>query len=218
MLLIIFGVCLFAIGLFAITQLAFIETLLCYVLGVFCIILGIRHINSKKKPSANQIINESVKPKEPKIIQQQPNVNEVPAPITRQILKHYTFKVVGVTFDCEFSDAYLDRQDVLQASKYKDVLYLKEYEFNDEIAFVVMNRRLNADIGSVPKDMVERIKALYDKYDVIGEFTVLDCFDPDERASDYDFDLDDEDENCTNTSNLIYYCRVKMNGYAKEEK
>lgn len=179
----------------------------CVLFGFFCLYTGTKKATPKPKSS----------PKLPQVNPPEPQITEPTAPIvraepaaysepitepTRKVSWHLTFKVAGVTFDCAHGDNYYDRQEVLEESLETDKLTLEEYTFKGSPAFLIINDRLDADIGNVPAWAVERIKEKSYIYDFDCEFINIDLFDRND-AGDY------------GDPDYVYYCKVRLNGYKK---
>ncbi|MBR1710096.1 MAG: hypothetical protein IJ719_14915 [Clostridia bacterium] len=106
-----------------------------------------------------------------------------------------TFKAVGSTFDCKYSDRY-ERQDVLRRSGVNDTFHLQEYEWEGKPAFALISDTLNADFGVVPAKLVRKVKEIYDHYTVIGRITKINM-------------IDKRDD-------TVYYCEVCLEYYEKD--
>ena len=94
--------------------------------------------------------------------------------------KTFTFKPVGVRFECKFPCRWGgERQIVLMRSKIGDPISLQPYEWNGALAFAVMNDRLGGDVGTVSRKNISKVKALLQDYNVSGVITKFDTFDDD---------------------------------------
>lgn len=150
MILFLLGIGCFLIGLFTFSQAAYIETLVSCASGIWLFILGmnlrrqnhIANASKKSEPSSAQIN----RPKPPEMI----------------------FNAAGVTFDCMFDDKYKNRQKVLKDSLETDFVLLEGYTYRGEPAFALINRRLEADFGNVPKELANQVNELTQKYNYVG--------------------------------------------------
>lgn len=82
-------------------------------------------------------------------------------PTERKMRYHRIFNVAGVTYKCRL-DKYYKRQYAIDKTKYKDTFHLEEYKYKGEPAFLIVNDRLQLDIGTIPAFLVERVKKYED--------------------------------------------------------
>ncbi len=184
-------------GLFIAAIIAFIlqdilSLWLCVILGLFSMSWGLKALKSK-----HQTQNPQTPLFNPKTDFQSEERTDYkhPEPII--------FKAAGVTFDCMFNETYKKRQNVLIDSyQESDIVLLEEYTFKNAPAFALINRRLEADFGNVPIELVYKVKELSQKYNCFGIFNKIDYFVP------------DEDETGTK---IIYYCEIELKWYPKNK-
>ncbi len=93
----------------------------------------------------------------------------------RKISYHRQFKVKGVTFPCSLDSSW-NRQDILQLIIPKfEKLRLQEFEYKGEPAYYIVSSTHDLDIGTVPADVVPRIKK-YENRDYELQLIELDSF------------------------------------------
>ncbi|MBE6003764.1 MAG: hypothetical protein E7232_06710 [Lachnospiraceae bacterium] len=120
--------------------------------------LGIFLKKKIKKPEPMQI-NSAIAPPPKPVQVRQPDMT-------------FSFKPVGSTFDCLYSDIY-ERQEVLERSGVGDTFHLTEYEWEGKPAFALIHDGMNADFAVVPAKLVKKVKDLYDNYHIIGHITKI---------------------------------------------
>lgn len=127
-------------------------------MGFGCFGLGIFLKKKMKKPEPMPINLNTVPPAQPVQVRQ-PDMT-------------FSFKPVGSTFDCLYSDIY-ERQEVLERSGVGDTFHLTEYEWEGKPAFALIHDGMNADFAVVPAKLVKKVKDLYDNYHIIGHITKI---------------------------------------------
>lgn len=181
----------------------------CVILGIYCIGSGLR---KRKRQQQQQVlkqfadISKKVEPTPPSV----PITPKEKPPTQEQkplgkCVKSITFKVAGVTFECEYGP-FDTRQKALEISTDSDTLILEPYKYKGQPAFYIINKSLSSDIGVVPATYTEQINELYGKYDLVGKFTELDSFCDDSEDEDYDSDYEPD---------LVYYAKVQFKAYEK---
>ena len=108
-----------------------------------------------------------------------------------EIIYSTVFKAAGVTYKCQ-KDKEKSRQDILAGLSAGDFLYLEEFEYNEDPAYLVVDFASDLDIGTVPADLTEMINDKF--YGNVTEMEVetVDSFIPDDKTEE------------------IYFCKVKL--------
>ena len=203
---IILGIILLICAVIAVLLQDILALWVCFILGLFCIYSGLK----KKQPQQHNVnVSKKVEPVPPS----SPITPKEETPIQEQrklgkCVKTLSFKVAGVTFDCECG-AFDTRQKALEVSTDSDTLILEPYTYKGQPAFYIINKSLSCDIGVVPATYTEQINELYGKYDLVGKFTELDSF-YDEPNED-----DEEDFEPDFDSDAVYYAKVQFKAYKK---
>lgn len=108
-----------------------------------------------------------------------------------QIIYSTVCKVAGVTYNCK-KDKSVNRQDIISKLHEGDFLFLEEYEYRDEPAYLVVDYSSDLDIGNVPAKLTEKINNDFYGYTTIVEVDSIDSFLPDDSTEE------------------IYYCKIKI--------
>ena len=207
---IILGIILLICAVIAVLLQDILALWVCVILGIYCIDSGIR---KRKQQQQQQVMNQfadiskKVEPTPPSspITPKEELPTQEQKPLEKCV-KTLSFKVAGVTFDCECG-AFDTRQKALEVSTDSDTLILEPYTYKGQPAFYIINKSLSCDIGVVPATYIEQINELYGKYDLVGKFTELDSF--------YDEPNDDEDFEPDFDSDVVYYAKVQFKAYEK---
>ena len=227
------AITLFIYGLIAITNLAFHQTIICFVVGIWLFILGMRANNNlkpKQKPTTpptptappqqapTQVTNT---PQQQAI---QPMSQPKPKPLWETAglskpTRTLTIKVAGVTFECKYSEEFSNRQDVLETVEDGDEVTFRQYNYKGRPAVALIHEPTDSDIGVVPADMVEKVLDYMNQYDVVGLIKDSDWFiprDDDDNDDDFDslFNSDDDDEE----EKPIYICKVLLCAYKRNSE
>lgn len=99
------------------------------------------------------------------------DVTNAPPPSVPE--KTFSFSITGTRYPCKFPSRYSERQTTISHSHVGDVVLLKEFEWEGETAFAVVNKRLRTDIGVVPKKLLSKVMALVSEYDIAGKITAI---------------------------------------------
>lgn len=87
--------------------------------------------------------------------------------------KTFSFSITGTRYPCKFPSRYSERQTAISHSRVGDVVLLKEFEWEGEVAFAVVNKKSQTDIGVVPKKLLSKVVALSSEYDITGKITAI---------------------------------------------
>ncbi len=87
--------------------------------------------------------------------------------------KTFSFALTGTRYPCKFPSRYSERQTAISHSHVGDVVILKEFEWEGEAAFAVVNKRSRTDIGVVPKKLLSKVMALVSGYDITGKIAAI---------------------------------------------
>lgn len=206
---IIFGIVMLICAVIAVFLQDILALWVCVILGIYCIGSGLR---KRKRQQQQQVlkqfadISKMVEPTPaPSPIKPETDIPTQEQKPLGKCVKSLTFKVAGVTFDCECGP-FDTRQKALEISTDSDTLILEPYKYKGQPAFYIINESIACDIGVVPVTYVERINELYGKYDLVGKFTELDSFCDDSEDEDYDSDYEPD---------LVYYAKVQFKAYEK---
>lgn len=205
---IIFGIVMLICAVIAMFLQDLLAFWLCAFLALYCLNQGMK----KKPPKHIADISKMVEPTPaPSPIKPETAIPTQEQKPLGKCVKSLTFKVAGVTFECEYGP-FDTRQKALEISTDSDTLILEPYTYKGQPAFYIINKSLSADIGVVPATYTEQINELYDKYDFVGKFTELDSFLDDSKNND---DSDDDDYDPDFEPELIYYAKVQFKAYEK---
>lgn len=177
MIAIISGIILLILGVLALSNFEFLGALFAYAFGIWLIIHGLRSLK---------------KPKESKPAKQKSNYWTL------------TFNAKGVTYECEHSERFTDRQKVLSEAHQGDTVHLLQYEFKGKPAFALIHDGFNSDFGNVPADLVNQVLDMSRKYNITGKITKIGSFR--RQIGDYLPDVPDYERSYQYT----YWCEVKL--------
>ena len=152
--------------------------LFCFIVGIMLFYVGIRS-------------EDNLKPK------QKP---------TKQKSNYWTltFNAKGVTYECEHSERFTERQKVLSEAHQGDTVHLLQYEFKGKPAFALIHDGFNSDFGNVPADLVNQVLDMSQKYNITGKITKIGSFR--RQIGDYLPDVPDYERSYQYT----YWCEVKL--------
>ena len=171
------GIILLICGIIAIFLSDLLALWLCFGFGIWLLILGLRSLNQ---------------PKESKPVKQKSNYWTL------------TFNAKGVTYECEHSERFTDRQKVLSEAHQGDTVHLLQYEFKGKPAFALIHDGFNSDFGNVPADLVNQVLDMSQKYNITGKITKISSFR--RQIGDYLPDVPDYERSYQYT----YWCEVKL--------
>ena len=99
------------------------------------------------------------------------NSNDMPL---EQPIKTFSFQIAGFRFNCRFPTTRFEkRQILLNYCKLGDVISLRQFEWEGESAFALINDKYGADIGVVPAEYVNTVLKLNQEYTVHGKIIEL---------------------------------------------
>ncbi len=229
------AIALFIYGLIAITNLAFHQTIICFVVGIWLFILGMRankNLKPKQKPTtpppAQPTPTAQPQQSSGTNVPQQQSVPPIPQAKPKPLweiaglskpARTLTIKVAGVTFGCKYSEGFSNRQDVLETVEDGDEVTFRQYNYKGRPAVALIHEPTDSDIGVVPADMVEKVLDYMNQYDVVGLIKDPDWFiprDDDDNDDDFDslFNSDDDDEE----EKPIYICKVLLCAYKRNSE
>lgn len=227
------AVILFVYGLISITTLDFHVTLICFILGIWLFILGIRAENNlkpKQKPTAPPPTQPTptAQPQHasgtnvPQLQSFPPMPQPKPKPLWETAglskpTRTLTIRVAGVTFGCKYSEEFSNRQDVLETVEDGDEVTFRQYSYKGRPAVALIHEPTDSDIGVVPSDLTEKVLDYMSQYDVVGLIKNSDWFIPrDDDDDDFDslFNSDDDDEE----EKPIYTCKVLLCAYKRNSE
>lgn len=107
-------------------------------------------------------------------------------PMERKVIYETVFKVAGVTYKCQ-KDPEESRQDVLSSVQEGDLLILEEFEHKGEPAYLIVDYRTDLDIGTVPKNLAEKINAEFYGHVTQAEVDTVGSFYPDDGTEEIFF-------------------------------
>lgn len=219
-----FAFSLFIIGLIALSNFYISLAILCYIVGIWLLVKGLHMISDRDS-------KQSVSPPQQQQasgtnVHQQQSVQPMPQPKPKPLwetaglskpTKTLTIKVVGVTFECMYSDEFSNRQDVLENVEDGDEVIFKQYNYKGRPAVALIHEPTDSDIGVVPADLTEKVLDYMNQYDVVGLIKDSDWFIPrDDDDDDFDslFNSDDDDEE----EKPIYTCKVLLCAYKRNSE
>lgn len=100
---------------------------------------------------------------------------------------HKKFNARGISFKSALKGG--PRQNYLQYIPFfhpeKEVFHLQEYVWEGKPAFYIIRDRLNADVGVVPAQLVDRFHKYYhdDRYDI--KLTCIGVYSPEDKKDDF---------------------------------